>query len=122
MKQIAYLTMVFLPATFAAVRFKFSSFHLIAFLLHLFYQSIFGMNVGEINPGTNGTVPQYLAVALPLTVFTAWIIIAFQSKYIFPRGTGFLMRLAWPIFLIRAMISKKKTAPAEKLEYPEPAF
>jgi hypothetical protein len=102
MKQIAYLTMVFLPATFAA--------------------GIFGMNVGEISPGTNGTVGQYLAVALPLTTFTAWIIIAFQSKYIFPPGTGFLMRLAWPLFLFRTMMSRKRTTPAEKLEYPEPPF
>ncbi|KAJ2914961.1 hypothetical protein MD484_g5462, partial [Candolleomyces efflorescens] len=63
MKQIAYLTMVFLPASFVA--------------------AVFGMNVAEINPGTLGTVPRYVAVALPFTIFTAWIIIAFQSQYIF---------------------------------------
>ena len=79
------------------------------------------MNVGEINPGTKGTISQYIALAVPLTIFTAWVIIAFQIRYIFPPGTGFIKRLAWPIFLIHNMISRRST-PAEGLEYPEPHY
>ncbi|KAJ7439283.1 hypothetical protein B0H11DRAFT_2356366 [Mycena galericulata] len=60
MKQIAYLTMFFLPASLAA--------------------SIFGMNVQEINPGTYGTIPHYVALTLPLTAVTVWIIMAFQYR------------------------------------------
>ena len=74
------------------------------------------MNVGEINPGTKGTVTQYLVFTLSLTVVTAWIIIGFQSKYIFPPETSFIKRLVWPVILIRNMISKKGTPPVEEKE------
>ncbi|SJL10696.1 uncharacterized protein ARMOST_14088 [Armillaria ostoyae] len=50
MKQIAYLTMTFLPSSFVA--------------------AIFGMNVGEISPGTNETLPHYFAIAAVLTLLT----------------------------------------------------
>ncbi|KAJ3915835.1 hypothetical protein F5877DRAFT_47806 [Lentinula edodes] len=53
MKQISYLTMIFLPASFVA--------------------AIFGMNVIEINPDSYGTVPHYLAAAIPLTFLTVWV-------------------------------------------------
>jgi Mg2+ and Co2+ transporter CorA len=90
MKQIAYLTMVFLPATFAA--------------------GIFGMNVNEITPLTNGSLWQYLALAIPLTLLTAWLIVAFQSKYVFPKGTSFMKRLAWPVYLVLIPMFSKSTA------------
>jgi len=70
------------------------------------------MNVGEINPGTNGTLPNYVAVALPLTLITAWIIIAFQSTYIFESETTFLKRLGWPVYLVHMMLKNRR----EKLE------
>lgn len=69
------------------------------------------MNVSEINPqgGTALTnISQYIALTLPLTIVTAWIIIAFQSKYIFPEGTSFYKRLGWPIFIIN-VISRKRS-------------
>ena len=47
-------------------------------------QGIFGMNVGKIDPGTLSTLAQYIAITLPLTIMMAWIIIAFQSKYLMP--------------------------------------
>jgi hypothetical protein len=68
------------------------------------------MNVVEINPqgGTAITnLSQYIALTLPLTIFTAWLIIAFQSKHIFPKGTSLYKRFAWPVFIIDA-ISKKR--------------
>ncbi|KJA25334.1 hypothetical protein HYPSUDRAFT_37835 [Hypholoma sublateritium FD-334 SS-4] len=87
MKQIAYLTMVFLPASFVA--------------------GVFGMNISEINPGTLGNLSIYVAIALPLTLITAWIIIAFQSRYIFPEGTPFITRLSWPVKLLSNIMKKK---------------
>lgn len=58
MKQVSYLTMVFLPAGLVA--------------------SIFGMNVNEINPNTLGTLPHYFAFAISLTALTIWVLVAFQ--------------------------------------------
>ncbi|KAF8809594.1 hypothetical protein BYT27DRAFT_7162598 [Phlegmacium glaucopus] len=94
MKQIAYLTMVFLPASFVA--------------------AIFGMNVQEIN-GTRGTLGHYVALALPLTIVTTWVIIAFQSKHIFPPGTSFIKRFGWPVYLINTMFTKKPQPLTQKL-------
>ena len=71
------------------------------------------MNVSEITPSTNGTLWQYFALAVPLTLVTAWIIVAFQSKYIFPKGTSFWKRLLWPLLLM-PMFSKKNDPPAEQ--------
>ena len=68
------------------------------------------MNVVEINPqgGTALTnLTQYIALTLPLTIATVWIIIAFQSKHIFPEGTSLYKRLGWPILIID-VISRKR--------------
>jgi hypothetical protein len=108
--------MVFLPATFAAV--SFFSKPLINFLIiKIFYQGFFGMNVGEITPSTNGTLWQYFSVAVPLTLLTAWVIIAFQSKYIIPKleKKSFWKRLAWPFFLSYFFMFSKKNDPPEEL-------
>ena len=76
------------------------------------------MNVSEITPSTNGTLWEYFAVAIPLTLVTAWVIVAVQSKYTFPKGTSFMKRLAWPYYLvIHPMFSKKNDPPAEIPEY-----
>ncbi|KAF8062242.1 hypothetical protein FPV67DRAFT_1563640 [Lyophyllum atratum] len=91
MKQIAYLTMIFLPASFVA--------------------AIFGMNVTTFVPDTGGTLPHYLAVAIPLTITTIWVVVAFQSKHIFPTDTSLLRRFAWPVQLclnlVKSMIDKR---------------
>ena len=68
------------------------------------------MNVVEINPqgGTALTsLSQYIALTLPITILTAWIIIAFQSKNIFPKGTSIYKRLGWPILIID-VISRRR--------------
>lgn len=68
MKQIAYLTMFFLPPSFVA--------------------SLFSMNVEEINPeeaARGMTLGRYCAVAIPLTALTIWIVIAAQFQIEDPR-------------------------------------
>ncbi|KAF8194202.1 hypothetical protein BJ912DRAFT_901347, partial [Pholiota molesta] len=101
-KQIAYLTMVFLPASFVA--------------------AIFGMNVKELvacppekGPCVKGTIAHYAETALPFTLATVWVIVAFQSRHIFPAGTSFWTRLVWPILLLGRFIGigpykKRKSA------------
>ncbi|KAF8874421.1 hypothetical protein BD779DRAFT_1566722 [Infundibulicybe gibba] len=105
MKQISYLTMVFLPASFVA--------------------AVFGMNIEEINPGSLGTLPHYFEAAIPMTAVTIWIIMAFQ--YTKPRqrdddesgggyGTnkgdeqrmGFWARFWWPATLIADLFERRE--------------
>jgi len=71
------------------------------------------MNVDVINTGTRGTIGYYVAFALSLTIVTAWIIMAFQSKYLFPPETSFIKRLAWPMF-ITDMITQRRQPLAKK--------
>ncbi|KAF9559802.1 hypothetical protein CPC08DRAFT_723702 [Agrocybe pediades] len=99
MKQIAYLSMIFLPSSFIA--------------------SVFGMNVKEITPGTNGTLVHYVVAALPFTLLTIWIIIAFQSKYIFQDNCTFWMRLGWPYLLIVHAYNKTTKSRVLKKEFLE---
>ncbi|KAI3608815.1 hypothetical protein WG66_003813 [Moniliophthora roreri] len=87
MKQIAYLSMIFLPASCVA--------------------AIFGMNVREIADGTTETLPHYFAIALPLTALTIWIVMTFQSRYMFgTRQTTFIERLAWPVLLFKSVFRR----------------
>jgi len=89
MKQIAYLTMIFLPASFVA--------------------AVFGMNVKNFSPGTLGTITHYIEIAMPLTIATIWVIIAFQSTYIFhPEKVTFWKRLGWPYFIVKKRWFKGK--------------
>ncbi|KAJ7057068.1 cora-like Mg2+ transporter protein-domain-containing protein [Mycena amicta] len=87
MKQIAYLSMIFLPASFVA--------------------GIFGMNIAEINPGTLGSLGHYFETALPLTLVTIWAVMALQGKYLLGRDATVWMRLIWPVTLMRQMIRRR---------------
>ncbi|KAF8066879.1 hypothetical protein FPV67DRAFT_1670352 [Lyophyllum atratum] len=111
MKQIAYLTMFFLPASLVA--------------------GIFGMNVVEINPESNGTLVQYVATAIPMTVVTVWVIVAFRFHPGNPRRAGLregdamedynkeerigrsalwnmLGRVGWPIMIILELVERRR--------------
>ncbi|KAG1767127.1 hypothetical protein EDD22DRAFT_950237 [Suillus occidentalis] len=82
MKQIAYLTMIFLPASFTA--------------------TVFGMNVTEVT-GQAGqeSLVRYIAVALSLTCATSWLVVAChsQSQFIAPDST-LVRRVGWPVFYV----------------------
>ncbi|KAF8809597.1 hypothetical protein BYT27DRAFT_7187347 [Phlegmacium glaucopus] len=91
MKQIAYLSMVFLPASFVA--------------------NIFGMNIQEIVPGTKGSIAHYVVTTIAFTLVTVWVITAFQSRYIFRTGVTFWKRLGWPVFLLLRLFGKDPYAP-----------
>jgi len=98
MKQISYLTMIFLPASFLA--------------------NVFSMNVGEINPGTNETLARYVEVAVGLTVLTSWLAIALQKESSFhPQECHIWKRLLWPVFYAYDLIStviKQGLGPTER--------
>lgn len=82
MKQISYLTMIFLPASFTA--------------------GVFGMNVNEIT-GSQGqeSLVHYVATALALTCATSWLVVAFQSHSPFiDEDSTLVERAGWPIFYL----------------------
>jgi len=87
MKQISYLTMVFFPATFVA--------------------TVFGMNITNLAPGSGGLLSHYLAIALPLTAVTIWVLVALHGK---PRleaeQSSFLNRLRWPLRSVKQMVCR----------------
>lgn len=81
MKQISYLTMIFLPASFTA--------------------SVFGMNVREINPGSLESITRYVWVSFLLTFVTTWIVIAVQPySTIHKPGASLWRRAIWPALYI----------------------
>ncbi|KAK2460772.1 hypothetical protein APHAL10511_007242 [Amanita phalloides] len=81
MRQISYLSMIFLPASYA--------------------NGIFGMNVGMISPGSLGTITHYSVITVALTVPSLWLIIALESSYMFRNQVSFWTRLCWPYFLLQ---------------------
>jgi len=79
MKQIAYLTTVFVPADFLA--------------------NVFAMNIREINPTGGETLAHYIIGAVCLTVFGIWASVALQVESIFfPSGSPMWRRAVWPVF------------------------
>ncbi|KIJ05218.1 hypothetical protein PAXINDRAFT_182971 [Paxillus involutus ATCC 200175] len=78
MKQISYLTMVFLPASFIA--------------------SVFGMNVAEINPGSTESIKHYAEATVAISLITGWLLVAVQPHNTFHSpGSDVWRRLAWPL-------------------------
>lgn len=96
MKQISYLTMVFLPANFVS--------------------SLFGMNVREFIGGSAPeTLPRYVAVTLALTSFTAWLVIALQTYSSFhPPGCSRWRRFGWPICYVWNKLRGRNSKVLEK--------
>ncbi|KAG6904868.1 hypothetical protein DXG01_006627, partial [Tephrocybe rancida] len=96
MKQVAYLTMFFLPASLVA--------------------GIFGMNIKEFNIVSDGTLGHYLAAAISLTVLTCWVIIAFQFR---PGHSEreeepslawrILGRIGWPVTMGMKFLAERKS-------------
>lgn len=101
MKQIAYLSMIFLPASFVA--------------------AIFGMNIKEIVPETNGSLSHYFETAFPLTFITVWVVMAFQSKHLLGRDATPTMRLFWPFSLARRMYWRRREQYQYRLNAAAPA-
>jgi hypothetical protein len=88
------------------------------------------MNIKEVNPGTKGTIPHYIAVAVPLTIVTIWAIAALESRrwngkgndtedngdtsntlvYMGGRSPGqrffFWRRVGWPVVAARRLYQR----------------
>lgn len=65
------------------------------------------MNVGEINPGTFGTLPHYVATFIPLSLASMWFVVAMQDRWEEkdeqgqPLPTPLWVRLSWPVTMIQ---------------------
>jgi hypothetical protein len=66
------------------------------------------MNVIELNSGTFGTIPLYVAAALPLTMLTIWIIVAYQSRFVLHDDEPMWKKLLWPIAFVNKLISRPR--------------
>lgn len=83
-----------------------------------FVAAIFGMNIKEITPNTHGSLPHYFETAIPLTIVTIWIIIAFQSKqHLGGPESSLWVKLWWPIrFFGRPVERFRRKLTVEKSE------
>jgi hypothetical protein len=131
MKQIAFLTMLYLPPSFIAVSFLWSNSVYARDHYSLMHtpQSVYGMNVTELSTDTKGTLVHYFATAIPFTVVTIWVIVASQGRYhVKHANTSFWMRLWWPITWVMDFLyppkhlSREEEDAAKKLyaKLPEP--
>ncbi|KAG2070561.1 hypothetical protein BDR04DRAFT_1099821 [Suillus decipiens] len=94
MKQISYLTMVFLPASFLA--------------------SVFGMNVTAFTTGGLQTLNRYVEVTLSLTLITVYTVVTLQTQSTFhDPDAPFMRRAVWPFYavwkIVRALKAREKT-------------
>ncbi|KAG2140513.1 uncharacterized protein EDB93DRAFT_1252799 [Suillus bovinus] len=89
MKQISYLTMVFLPASFLA--------------------SVFGMNVVEFNSGSLQTLSRYVEITISLTLFTVYLVVTLQTHSSFhDRNAPFMRRAVWPALTLWKAMHKTR--------------
>ncbi|KAG1767123.1 hypothetical protein EDD22DRAFT_327562 [Suillus occidentalis] len=89
MKQISYLTMIFLPASFLA--------------------SVFGMNVVEFNQGSFQTLSHYIEVTVSLTLLTIYVVVTLQTHSTFhDKNAPFLRRAVWPALTFWKMMYKPR--------------
>jgi len=73
-------------------------------------------DISEIVPNTNGSISHYFATAIPLTLATIWIIIAFQSKRYLGRDTASLWsQPGWPIMVIRKCFRPRRSPPVDSV-------
>ncbi|KAF8122691.1 hypothetical protein EV363DRAFT_1404712 [Boletus edulis] len=102
MKQISYLAMIFLPASFLA--------------------NVFSMNVHEINPPTIAPLARYVEITVGLTILTSWVAIALQVESTFhPRNCNIWRRAFWPLLYPIEQISiaiKKRREKKRRWEFP----
>ncbi|OAX31584.1 hypothetical protein K503DRAFT_805956 [Rhizopogon vinicolor AM-OR11-026] len=90
MRQVTYLTMIFLPASLIA--------------------SVFGMNVKEINPDSLETLVRYVQITIALTAVTFYVVVTLQTHTSFhERGATLYKRAVWPIILPGKILKKIKT-------------
>jgi hypothetical protein len=75
----------------------------------MYSQGVFGMNITLLEPTeAAGTLWQYLATAIPFTVTTIWIVVAFQVHHFYPNLGTFRTRLRWPITLPQHYFNQRR--------------
>lgn len=96
MKQISYLTMIFLPGSLIA--------------------SVFGMNVTEFNQGARQTLAHYVEATISLTLLTVYIVVTLQTHSSFhDHDAPFLRRAVWPVLTFWKIMHKTKEKTVEDM-------
>lgn len=96
MKQISYLTMIFLPGSLIA--------------------SVFGMNVTEFNQGARQTLVHYVEATISLTLLTVYIVVTLQThSSVHDHDAPFLRRAVWPVLTFWKIMHKTKEKTVEDM-------
>ena len=66
------------------------------------------MNVIELNQGTYVTLAHYVEAAVPLTLVTIWIIVAFQSRFVIREDDAMWKKLLWPVALVQRFLPRQR--------------
>jgi hypothetical protein len=90
------MTMVFLPASFVAASIC-ADVDKRRYVNRDLLQSLFGMNIRLFEDGTHGTMAQYLAVTVPLTAITIWIMVGLRWQDSQDNEKPLVYQLGWPI-------------------------
>ena len=112
MKQIAYVTMVFLPAHFVSV----CSPCPLQNLADDIVKEFFNMNVRTLNPQSQGSLTVFLIFSCVLSGVIFWVVIAFQAKFLFDKDTPYWKRLGWPLYLANYAFRKAVYPEKSKVE------
>ncbi|KAF7372851.1 hypothetical protein MSAN_00491100 [Mycena sanguinolenta] len=99
MKQISWITMFFLPATFVA--------------------GVFGMNVSGLGADVT-TLLNYVEIAIPLTVVTIWILVALLPES--QARKPLWERFAWPFLLCAQSMWNLMGDIGARIHIPKPKF
>lgn len=70
-------------------------------------QGVFGMNITVLVDSTHGTLAHFVAAAIAFTLLTVWIMVAFQSKSMYPDHTPLWVRFGWPALLCTNLLKRK---------------
>jgi hypothetical protein len=65
------------------------------------------MNIIELNPGGHFKLARFFETAVPLTLVTIWIIVAFQNRFILRDDRGSIwMKFLWPFVALNTLLPR----------------
>ena len=79
------------------------------------------MNVKALNPHSNPELPSFFESAIPFTIFTAWLIMVFQSKYMFKKPS-LQKQITWPFWLVMYLVKRAKDRKGDTEEVDVPVY
>jgi hypothetical protein len=101
MKQVAFLTMIFLPPSFLAVGHP--NYSRTGDVLIGPSQAVFGMNINILDNGTSGSWRLYLVLTASLSALTIWVLLAYLPVLSPPYAKRGWRRFLWPWAMVKVI-------------------